>query len=216
MVLYGAVDPTASTQRWSACALLNDGPSLRDLGRCLSDLEIIAFFPKTVWAIGLDAPCSLPMGLGSCCFQDHAACDCQPLNPWKGRSCERDLVRAGFRVFYPSRNAFAKDWLRRGLRLKRELQEAGLRVLEVYSHATKGRLFGPLPPKATQRGRQTLQQGLRHLVRAIPNPHHLLLTHHELDAVLGAYTCYLHGRGQTEQLGDPKEGLVIIPRRRPT
>jgi predicted nuclease with RNAse H fold len=215
MVLYGAVDPAASPQRWSACALLDDSLSLRDLGRCQSDSEIVTFFPKTVWGVGLDAPCSLPMGLGSCCLQDHPPCDCQPLNPWKGRTCERDLVRAGFRVFYPSRNAFAKEWFRRGLRLKRELEEAGLRVLEVYPYATKGRLFGPLPSKTTRRGRQALQRGLRRLLRSIPHPHHLLLTHHELDAVLGAYTCYLHSRGQAEQLGDPKEGVVIIPRRKP-
>jgi hypothetical protein len=48
-------------------------------------------------------------------------------------------------------------------------------------------------------------------VHNIPPPHCLLLTHHELDAILGAYTCYLHRRGQTEQLGDPQEGVVIIP-----
>ncbi|KPL17157.1 MAG: hypothetical protein AMJ92_12010, partial [candidate division Zixibacteria bacterium SM23_81] len=124
MSLYGAIDPTASQKKWSACALLDGKPSLRDLGRCRGDGEIVGFFPKTVWAIGLDAPCSLPMGLNICCLQDHSRCACQPINPWKGRACERDLVKAGFRVFYPSRNAFCKGWLRRGLRLKRMLEEA--------------------------------------------------------------------------------------------
>jgi len=174
--------------------------------------EIIDFFPKTVWAVGLDAPCSLPLGLNTCCLQDNPTCTCQPLHPWKGRACERDLVKAGFRVFYPSRNIFCKGWLRRGLRLKKKLEEAGFTVLEIYPHAARKRLFGSFPPKSTRQGRRSLQNSLRHLINAIPSPTNQLLSHHELDAIFGAYTVYLHRRGLTEDMGDPEEGVVVIPR----
>ncbi len=213
MLLYGSIDPTASEKRWSACALLDDEPSLQALGRPHSDAEIIRFFPKTVWAVGLDAPCSLPLGLKPCCLKEHPTCGCRSIHPWKGRTCERDLVRAGFRVFYPSRNAFAKGWLRRGLRLKKSLGVAGLRVLEIYPNASKRRLFGQLPPKATQQGRQTLQRLLGQLIQDIPGRLERLFSHHELDAILGAYTVFLHHHGLTEEVGDPEEGVVIVPRR---
>ena len=213
MSLYGAIDPTASEKRWSACALLGDGPSLLALGRPHFDEEIVAFFPKTVWAVGLDAPCSLPTGLNLCCIQDRPACNCQPENPWKGRACERDLVRMGYRLFYPTKNAFAKGWLRRGLRLKEILEKVGMRVLEIYPHATKRRLFETLPPKASRQGRRILQENLRSLIGEIPTPGDKLLSHHELDAILGAYTIYLHHRRLTEVVGDPDEGVVVVPRR---
>lgn len=212
MSLYGAIDPTASEKRWSACALLDDWPSLKALGRPCSDDQIVGFFPKATWAVGLDAPCSLPTGLNLCCIQDWPTCSCQQKNPWKGRACERDLVRMGYRLFYPTKNAFAKGWLRRGLRLKEIMEKAEMRVLEIYPHATKRRLFGTLPPKATRQGRQSLQGRLRDLIRAIPKPSDQLLSHHELDAILGAYTCYLHHRGLTEEMGDPVEGVVVVPR----
>lgn len=84
-------------------------------------------------------------------------------------------------------------------------------VLEIYPHAARKRLFGSLSPKVTRQGRQALQESLRQLIGAIPDPHSQLLSHHELDAILGAYTVYLHQRGLTEKLGDPEEGVVIVP-----
>ena len=38
------------------------------------------------------------------------------------------------------------------------------------------------------------------------------LSHDHLDAIVAAYTAYLHGRGQAEAVGDPEEGVIYVPR----
>jgi predicted nuclease with RNAse H fold len=39
------------------------------------------------------------------------------------------------------------------------------------------------------------------------------LTQHESDAIIAGMTGYLYINGQTESVGDPEEGYVIMPKR---
>jgi len=192
--------------------VVDDSARLVKLGRARTDREIISFFDMPLWAIGLDAPCSLPRGLNMCCMEENPVCECRPVNPWKGRKCDQDLIKLGIRVFVPTKNIFAKSWIRRGLILKEKLERGGFRVLEVFPHGTKKRLFPGLPSKTSLEGRRQLQQRLREIIEGIPPIHHRLLSHDDLDAILAAYTCYLHWRGATELVGDREEGQVVIPK----
>ena len=42
---------------------------------------------------------------------------------------------------------------------------------------------------------------------------HQRTTAHEIDAVAAALTAHLHAKGQTEEVGDPTEGYVILPKK---
>jgi predicted nuclease with RNAse H fold len=85
-------------------------------------------------------------------------------------------------------------------------------VMEVYPYASKVRLFGrPIPKKTTKAGRQWLRQRLEGLVPGL-REHRRPLGHDQLDAIVAAYTAYLHGRGQAEAVGDPQEGVIYVPK----
>ena len=100
----------------------------------------------------------------------------------------------------------------RAIELARHLREQGNRVIEVYPYASKVSLWGkPIPKKTTMEGRRYLQQRLSTLIGVLDS-HEGILDHDRLDALVAAYTGYLHGLGQTEALGLKDEGQIIVPR----
>lgn len=184
-----------------------------EVKRLFSEEDILDFFEgykEDLAYIGLDGPCGVPRGLDLCCFDLRInVCLCQESSGQKGRIAERELARRGIGCFFTTKKAFAKTWIRRSLNLFRILRERGFPVLEVYPYGTKRRLFPEgLPKKATLRGRIALQEGLSSLDLKLPER---LLSHHELDALLGAYTCYLYTQGLTEDIGEEEEGKIVIP-----
>jgi len=215
-LLFGGIDPTASPRRKSACAVLDEKGHLVSLDSLSTDEKILEFFGTyqlSLWAIGLDAPCTLPLGLGRCCLEDIPTCRCQPIHPWKGRLAERELLKRGIRAYVISKDTFAKRWIRRGLQLKDRLQAAGYQIVEVFPHGTRYRLFPEiLQSKSSRAGRKELQTALRKFIPDLPPVMQRLLSHDELDALLAALTVQLLWKGQTEAVGDPEEGQVIIPR----
>lgn len=214
MLLFGGIDPTASSRRPTFCALINEKFWLVKLKPCRKDAEIVAFFPSPTWAIGLDAPCTLPLGLGRCCMEDVPQCNCQPQNPWKGRIAERELRSLGIHAYVISRESFAKGWIRRGLRLRDQLLAANHTVLEVFPTATKKRLFpkSSWQLKSRREERQHLQSLLREWIEGLPTAEEHLLSHDELDALLAALTVLLHYYHATILVGDQVEGQIVIPR----
>jgi len=104
-----------------------------------------------------------------------------------------------------------KAMIYRSMALRRTLEAQGIPVIEVYPYASKVRLFGrPIPKKTTKAGRQWLRQRLEGLVPGL-REYGRPLSHDELDAIVAAYTGYLHGQGQAEAVGDPQEGLIYLP-----
>ncbi len=100
----------------------------------------------------------------------------------------------------------------RAIGLRRALEDQGHAVMEVYPYASKVRLFGlPIPKKTTKYGRQWLRERLEGLVPGL-REHERDLGHDELDAIVAAYTAYLHGQGQAEAIGDPREGIIHVPK----
>lgn len=213
-LLFGGIDPTASPEKKSGCALLNEEGALVKEGLAGTDAEISAFFQETpgpVKFIGLDAPCSLPLGLHRCCFEDNSTCTCTQVRPEKGRFCEQECLRLGFNLYLTTKESFAKSWIRRGLRLAETLQRQGHVILEVYPTGAKKILFGSLPNKGSLAGRRQLQTYLQALIPGVPSPAERTLTADELDAILAAYTAYLHFQGKTFLVGDAGEGFIILP-----
>ncbi len=99
----------------------------------------------------------------------------------------------------------------RALALRKRLVGRGHEVIEVYPYASKVRLFGlPIPKKVTKAGRQWLRQRLEGLVPGL-REYGRPLSHDELDAIVAAYTAYLHGQGQAEAVGDCEEGFIYVP-----
>ncbi|MDZ7392958.1 MAG: DUF429 domain-containing protein [candidate division KSB1 bacterium] len=212
-VLYGGIDPSGSSARPSGVAVLDGRLQVVDAGLGRTDEEIVGFFTPyrlRLFAVGLDGPCVLPIGLHECCFAASPTCDHDQPNGRKGRFCELELARRGIGCFFTVKNSFAKGWVLRSLRLYRQLCAVGLRVVEIYPYATKRLLLGAqLPAKQTRRGRLYLGQMLSRLGVSVPED----LSHHELDAIVAAYTVYLLARDLAEMVGDEAEGYIVIPKR---
>ena len=99
----------------------------------------------------------------------------------------------------------------RGMRLKKELEARGDKVIKVYPYASKIHLFGKgIPPKRKLEGLIFLRQ---HLSRLLPNLSSPVneFNHDMCDAAIAAYTAYLHSKGRTEAVGDPSEGVIYVP-----
>jgi len=156
--------------------------------------EVVDVKPRVV---AIDAPLSLPRG--RCCLRDDCAC--------RGRGhlreCDRALKRMGIR-FFPVTLGPMRKLTERGLRLKSMLREAGLEAVEVYPGGAQDVLG--LPRK--HGGLEALRRGLEGIgVSGLRSG----LSSHELDAVTCALVGILYAEARYIALGDPGEGLIIMP-----
>ncbi len=200
---YLGIDLTGTEARASAWAALDGAARLAGMGAARRNDEIIALAQRLrPESIAIDAPLFLPSGMSS--LENPVA------GLPTGRACERALKKQGIGCFYTTPRSIIKGMVYRGIRLRRELDERGFVVLEVFPYATKVRLFGPrLPKKTHPAGRAWLQEALSRLLPSLAGQP--ALSHDQLDALVCAYTALLHGRGQAEGLGDPDEGLLWLP-----
>jgi predicted nuclease with RNAse H fold len=209
MAFYLGIDLASTPQRPSAFAVLNDQGSLRDLGLVREDDDILALARR--WRpryLAIDAPLSLPEGM--CCLEE--SCPCAPAAPDRLKAAERALLREGIGLFRTTKRSIIKAMVYRAIGLRRALEERGYTVMEIYPYASKVRLFGrPIPKKTTKAGQQWLRQRLEGLVPGLREHRHPL-SHDQLDAIVAAYTAYLHGQGQAEAVGDGEEGAIYVPK----
>lgn len=143
----------------------------------------------------VDAPLSLPAGRSS--LEDRGGPHF--------RDCDRELRRLGIR-FFPLTLGPMRMLTRRGIRLRAELEDLGFRVLEGYPGGSQDRMG--LPRKGA--GPALLQRALvRHGLGGVlaQRP----LSHDELDAVTIAWTGRLFLAGRGVVIGDPDEGLMLLP-----
>jgi predicted nuclease with RNAse H fold len=207
---YLGIDPTSSESKPSGWAVLGESAELIAVGGAGSDAEIISLSER--WnpkVVAIDSPLFLPKGL--CCLEEgcpHASC-----KEWTGekRVAERELFRRGISLYWTTRKTFIKAMIYRAIALRRVLEARGVPVIEVYPYASKVRLFGrPEHKKTTPAGRQWLRDRLAKVVPGLAECS-ARLGHDQLDAIVAAYTAYLHGCGQAEGVGDPDEGLIYVP-----
>jgi predicted nuclease with RNAse H fold len=208
---YLGFDPTSSESKPSGWAALGASAELLGVGGVGGDTEIISLTER--WrakVVAIDSPLFLPKGLR--CLEEpclHVEC-----SGWTGerRVAEQDLYRQGIRLYWTTRKSFIKPMIYRAMALRRTFEARGIPVIEVYPHASKVRLFGRrIPKKTTTTGRVWLRERLANVVPGLAE-HPARLGHDQLDAIVAAYTAYLHGRGVAEGVGDPDEGMIWVPR----
>jgi len=214
---FAGVDLTFYDTKASAYALLGAdqaGLKLLQIRSYYADSEIVAAIETDhPTLVGIDAPLSKPTGLH--CFNRQCACVDPP--DGKGRQCELDLAREGIPSYFTGKNSFIAPLINRGIRLKNELNAKGFEVLEVYPYASKHMLWrGRIPAGERTFPKKTSGEGRRFLHCCLSDTIDLagngLLNHDQYDAILAAYTVYLHHQGRSRLVGHTAEGQIAVPR----
>ncbi len=204
------VDLRASSKKPSSFAVLDTQSHLTELSSFYEDSELIKLVddlqPDLV-AIG--APLNLPSGF--CCLDQ--TCDCRfSVSDRKGRLLELELAKMGISCFYTNKGSIIRDLIYRGIHLSNMLRESGHTVIEVYPHATKMLLFGDkVPPKNSAISVSYMIGHLTPLVSGMER-HADDLDRNTCDAIINAYTGQLHAQSKTDVLGDPEEGILVLPK----
>ena len=204
------VDLRASSKKPSSFAVLDTQSHLTELSSFYEDSELIKLVddlqPDLV-AIG--APLNLPSGF--CCLDQ--TCDCRfSVSDRKGRLLELELAKMGISCFYTNKGSIIRDLIYRGIHLSNMLRESGHTVIEVYPHATKMLLFGDkVPPKNSAISVSYMIGHLTPLVSGMER-HADDLDRNTCDAIINAYTGQLHAQSKTDILGDPEEGILVLPK----
>ena len=203
------IDLSASPKRASAFALLDGQVKLTHLDGFKPVDELLEFLQvHNPSLIAIDAPLSLPLGL-DCLDESHP---CSYALEQKGRTAEQELARIHIGCFFTTKRSIIKTLIYRGLQLYQDLVGRGYQVIEVYPYATKVLLFGDkIPPKNSARGLAFLKERLSQLIDGL-DPYIDDLDHDRCDALLAAYTARLHQGNQTDSLGLPEEGYIVVPK----
>lgn len=196
------IDLAGVPHRDTGIAVLRDG-HLDELTTAHEDEEILAFAERVGrhGLVAVNAPLSLPRG--RCCLDDDCRCRHDPGT--RSRAIERELLRQRVPILA---TGLIKVLARRGVKLAVALRLFGYAPLEVYPFATLRLLGLPTAGKRTQLGRRRIHQALQEIVPGLAHPE---ATEHELDAIVCAYTAQLWHFGQARTVGDPTEGLMIVP-----
>jgi hypothetical protein len=184
------------------------GSEKRDTGFCIMDArkrcstsvlhtdgEILdrtsAARPRVV---SIDAPLSLPRGRESL----------EKRGPPHFRECDKELLRMRIK-FFPISLGPMRMLTARGIRLRDALKGDGTEVIESFPGATQDILGVP----RKQAGLRELERGLLGLgVRWDESRER---SGDELDAVTSALVGLMYLRKQYRAIGDPEEGLMILP-----
>jgi predicted nuclease with RNAse H fold len=163
-----------------------------------SDEEILS---ETVRAcpdiVSIDAPLFLPKGRPSL---EHKG-------PPHLRSCDKELLRMKIK-FFPITLGPMRMLTARGIFLRGRLESLGLRVIESYPGAIQDILQMPRKQRGVQNLRRALTDyGLKGDVTGRE------MTGDELDAITSALVGIMYLRGDYLAIGDPQEGLMILPGR---
>jgi uncharacterized protein len=190
------LDLAGSPKRPTGCCLLS-GPRDARTWVAFSDSELLAL-PALARPdlIIIDAPLSLPRGRRT--IDDRSGPHL--------RECDRELLRRKIR-FFPLTLGPMRMLTERGMRLATDFTAAGFDVVEGYPGASQD-LLG-IPRK--QAGVGVLRRGLRQLGMD-GDLRTRSLTHDELDAVTIAWVGRQHLAGRSLVIGDPTEGLMVLPR----
>ena len=203
------IDLSASPKKGSSCAFMNSDSTLCHLGSFKETDELFQTMEQErPTLIAIDAPLFLPLGLH--CLEED--CDCVPANGKKGRVAEQKLASMGIGCFFTAKRSIIRNLIYRAIEFRSDLEDRGYQVIEVYSYATKVRLFGSqVPAKNNPASLPFLKEKLATLIQGL-DPYINSLSHDRCDALLSAYTGYLHLSQCTENLGQPEEGFITLPK----
>lgn len=145
--------------------------------------------------VSIDAPLFLPRGRKS--IEDRG--------PPHFRECDKELLKMHIR-FFPISLGPMRMLTTRGIRLRAALEANGIEAVESFPGAIQDLLRMP----RKQAGLHLLAKALRDygIDLGKPDPD---LNGDELDAVTSALVGLLYKKGKYRAIGDPMEGLMILP-----
>ena len=209
MVILG-VDLRASSKRASTVVALDQHSQVSFLDSFSEDDELAQIaLTHQPGLIAIGAPLGLPLGL--CCLESSCSCDFS-IPQRKGRLLELELSRMGISCFFTNKGSIIRGLIYRGIALSQQLRDLGFEVIEAYPYATKVILFGDkVPPKNSAASLAFMKERLTPMIGGLS--HHLNgLDRNGCDAVLNAYTGFLHSQDATDVLGAPEEGTLVLPK----
>lgn len=120
--------------------------------------------------------------------------------PEKGnlRSADVSLIRRGLRVFPPTFGGM-RSLTSRGICLASSLRAMGFKVIEVHPRTSGVILFGKADKAVWSKELRKRGWKLEKV------------SEHEIDAAIAALTGWLWLKGKFEEVGEPKEGTIVIP-----
>jgi len=146
--------------------------------------------------VSIDAPLAIPKGRKS-------------LSDRKGphlRECDRELLRMKIK-FFPVTLGPMRKLTRRGINLRKTLEKKGFKVIESFPGSIQDILGMPRKQKGLEKLRKSLiKYGFKGDVKTAK-------TDHELDAICSALVGKMYLEGDYLAIGDPKEMLMILPKR---
>jgi predicted nuclease with RNAse H fold len=185
------------------------GSEKRDTGFCVmdpdmrcrtavlhTDLEVLRLTSKArPGVVSIDAPLFLPKGRESL----------EKPGPPHFRECDKELLRMHIR-FFPISLGPMRMLTARGMKLRAALEAREFQVIESFPGAIQD-LLG-MPRK--QKGLRELEGALQRYGIELGQPVGRL-TGDELDAVTSALVGLMYTNGEYRTIGDPEEGLMILP-----
>jgi len=200
-MIFLGIDLAGVETRNSGICILDENLKAKVL-TLRSDDDIIYYIIKIKPdIIAIDAPLSLPFG--RCCLKD--TCSCR--NRGHLRQCDRELLKMKIK-FFPVTLGPMRKLTERGMKLKKIIEEKGFKIIEVYPGGAQDVL--KIPRK--QKGIDELRKGLMKIgVKGISK----MVSHDELDAITSALVGKMYIEGDYLALGNPEEGLIIMPKRFP-
>lgn len=209
MVFLG-VDLRSSPQRPSTVVALDHLSTIAFMNSFEDDDELAEIAQShQPELITIGAPLGLPTGLS--CLETTCSC-CFERPQRKGRLLELELSRMGISCFFTNKGSIIRNLIYRGIVLSSRLRQLGFEVRETYPHATKVILFGDkIPPKNSAASLAFIKERLSPLIGGL-SPHLNGLDRNGCDAVLNAYTGFLHSQDATDVLGTPEEGTLVLPK----
>lgn len=145
--------------------------------------------------VSIDAPLFLPRGRKT--IEDRG--------PPHFRECDKELLRMHIR-FFPISLGPMRMLTTRGIRLRASLEAKGIEVVESFPGAIQDLLHMP----RKQAGLPLLARALRDYGMDLGKPDSEL-SGDELDAATSALVGLLYRKGRYRAIGDPEEGLMILP-----
>jgi hypothetical protein len=145
--------------------------------------------------VSIDAPLFLPKGRKSLAEK----------GPPHFRECDKELLRMHIK-FFPISLGPMRMLTTRGLNLRAALEARGIEVIESFPGAIQDLLHMP----RKQGGLPRLAKALRKYGIDLGKPDGEL-NGDELDAVTSALVALLYKTGRYRAIGDPEEGLMILP-----
>jgi hypothetical protein len=147
--------------------------------------------------VSVDAPLCLPNGRVSL----------EQRGPPHFRACDLKLREMKIR-FFPITLGPMRLLTARGIKLKERLESRGLQVIESYPGAAQDLLGMPRKQEGKEKLRVSLVKfGVGGDVEKEE------ITHDELDAITSALVGIMYLQGSYLAIGDPEEGLMILPSR---